>query len=229
MIEPRLIYASLFLSAFLIIFSIYRFNKLSNYKNWWSLCILPVFFVTGLAVYSLFLPAGIVIHLLFIINLLFTFYYLRNVYFYLIEPGKNTEQIQNFSSYGNFLVIFFISSSLFGFQAFLNISMWLLLFLFAVTVFSVLYEVMVTNEINLNKGGIYIFIFGLIFIEIVIGLYFLPLNHNILGLIMAICYYVLIGLLKFHLKQKLNKQAVKTYLIFGSVGILLILLTAHWR
>jgi hypothetical protein len=118
---------------------------------------------------------------------------------------------------------------MFGLQSFLNISVWLLLAIFAGMTFLVLYEVMATNEIDLSKGYLYIFIFTLILIEITVGVYFLPLNYNIIGLIVAICYYVLIGLLKFHLKQRLTKQAVKTYLFSGLAGAFIILLTAQWR
>lgn len=228
-VNPQWIYFSLSTSVLLIIFSIYQFGKTSGYKRWWSLCILPVFFVTGLAVYSILLPAGILIHFLFAVNLFFIFYFLKNVYYYLSEPQKHTEQIQNFSSYGNFLVIFFASSSMFGLHSFLNISVWPLLAIFVGMIFMVLYEVMITNEIPLNKGWIYIFIFSLLLTEIAVGVYFLPLNYNILGLIVAICYYILIGLLKFHLRQKLNKQIAKIYLLFGFAGILIILLSAQWR
>jgi len=57
---------------------------------------------------------------------------------------------------------------------------------------------------------------------------FLTLSYYVLGLIVAICYYVLIGLVKAYLLDNLSAKTVKWYLIFGFLALILVLLTARW-
>jgi len=228
-INPCLIYASLVLSNILILFTIYQFYKLWRAKKWVSLGILPILFNTGVGIYSTLLMNSAIVQFLFFINLVFIFYYLRNAYYYFKTPRKYAPIMQNFSSYGNFLIIFFISASIFGLHSLLNVSIWLLMMIFAAVVVFVTYEVLITNEINGKGKGLYIFLYTLALVEFVWAIYFLPLNYNILGLAAAICYYVLIGLLKFYLKDSLDQRATKIYLTFGIMGLLLLLLTAQWR
>lgn len=227
--NPAWIYYSLPATAFLLVLTVHQFARLWRYKRWWQLSILPILFCGGVGIYSMLLVNQVLIQLLFVLVLLFIFYYLRNVYFYFKNPIKSGVIIQNFSSYGNFLVVFFIAATIFGLHSLLNISIWLLILIFAAITLLILYEVMMTNEIPLSKGGIFIFILGLILLQITGSFYFLPLSYNILGLAVAICYYVLIGVLKLHLKGTLNKGAIKIYLTFGLGGLFLILLTAPWR
>lgn len=227
--DPSWIYYSLSISVFLLILTIHQFGRLWGYKKWWELSILPILFIGGVTIYSMLLANQLLIHFLFVLVLLFTFYYLRNVYFYFKDRGENGAIMQNFSSYGNFLVVFFITATVFGLHSLLNVSIWLLISIFAGIMLLILYEVMTTNEIPLSRGGIFIFILALILLQITGSFYFLPLSYNILGLSVAICYYILIGLLKFHLKGTLNKGAIQIYLVFGLSGLLLIFLTASWR
>jgi len=57
---------------------------------------------------------------------------------------------------------------------------------------------------------------------------FTSLSFYILGLILAVCYYILIGLIRFYLLGRLTRQTIKLYLIFGLSSIFLVLLTAKW-
>jgi hypothetical protein len=68
----------------------------------------------------------------------------------------------------------------------------------------------------------------LILVELFWSISFLPFNYNITGLILAVCYYVIIGLVKNHLLGKLDAAKVKMYLILGGVSLFLIMLTARW-
>jgi hypothetical protein len=196
--------------------------------NWWDYCILPVFFINGLAIYVSLLVNNLVIHALLIFNSLFVFYYLRNSFFYFAQKKQSGDIMKNFSSYGNFLIVFFISASIFGLRSFLGISLWILMFVFTVIVLMIVYEVLVTNEIKIKRGLHFIFLLALLMAEIIYAVSFLPFNYNILGLTVAICYYISIGILKFYLKNNISRRAVKLYLTTGSISILILLLTAQW-
>ena len=67
-----------------------------------------------------------------------------------------------------------------------------------------------------------------VLIEIAWSLSFWPLSYYILGLVMAIFYYIIIGIVRFYLLNELDRKIIKLYLVFGFLGITLVLLTARW-
>jgi hypothetical protein len=71
-------------------------------------------------------------------------------------------------------------------------------------------------------------IISLVIAEIAWSIAYLPFAYNISGLILAICYYIIVGLAKDHLLGKLDKKSIKFYLIFGFLGIIIILAMAKW-
>lgn len=226
---PRLFYFILIAINLLIFFSLKKIKgKKITEKSLWNISILPIFFSTSLMIYSALITNNFFIHFLFVVNLLFTYYYLKSAYFKDTEHGGVKDSFENISSYGNFLTLFFASASIYGLKAFLGIPVWLLIIAMAIIILLIVYEAIWANRIKIRQGGAYILIVCLLLIQIAWSIYFLPLNHNTLGLILAICYYILIGLTKSFLRDNLNRRTIKLYLIFGLGSIVLILLTAKW-
>ena len=179
--------------------------------------------------YSTLLVSKFIIQLLFILNIISLYFYLRNVYYYLVRPAAyKIFTIESISSYGNFLIFFLISAALYGFQSFLNIKVWpLMMALLAITAL-IVYQMIWANKIDLSRGMIYILISCLVILELSWSVSFLPLNHNIAGLIIAICYYMLTGLIRHYLLDKLDKEKIKSYLGFGMASLFIILFAAKW-
>ncbi len=227
-LKPELIYIWLLLSNLALLFTIRSFSKFWNVSNWWDYCILPVFFVSSLAIYVSLLISKTTIQFLFFINFVFIFYYLKNAYFYFAKKEKGKALMQNFSALGSFLVVFFVSASIFGLHLFLNVSLWLSIFIYTVIILMLVYSVFITNQIKIRQNIYFIFLITLIMAEIFYVISFLPFSYKILGLTVAICYYISIGILKFHLKNSLTQKAVKLYLTAGIASILVLFLSAQW-
>ena len=92
----------------------------------------------------------------------------------------------------------------------------------------VIYEALWENKINFREAFVFIIIGSLILLEMAWSISFLPLNFNIIGLILAICYYMITGFIKYYLLDNLNKKIVKSYLLIGFGSIFILLLTARW-
>ena len=151
---------------------------------------------------------------------IFIYLYFRTLYFYLVRPSKkNRLSLENLSSYGNFLAFYFIAASVYGLQSFLTILYWELMLGLLVLIAIIIYQVFWANEIGFEQGLIYIILGCLVLIELAWSISFLTLRFYILGLILAVAYYVLIGLTRFYLLGKLNQSIIKKYLIesLGSV------------
>jgi hypothetical protein len=191
--------------------------------EFWSFSIFPLLFSGSLAAYSLLLVNHVAIHFLFAINLFFTYFYLKNIY-----RGGQKEFLENISSFGNLLVIFFSFSVIYGLESFLGLPIWLLILGSAALVILLVYQIFWANAIKAENVLAYVFLSGLLLTEIAWAVYFLPFNYNTLGLLVTICYYLLIGFTKLSLGEKLTNRQIKLYLVSGLVSFLLILSTAKW-
>jgi hypothetical protein len=227
---PRMIYVCLVLANLLVFFTTNQFTKASDVsKSWWKFLILPSFFLTSLAAFTILIPNKFIVQILFILNSIFLYFYIRTIYYYLIQPAfYRNLSLENISSYGNFLTFFFVSSVIYGLQSFLNISIWPLMVIMVVVTALIVYQVLWINRIDNRPAFVYILISSLILVELAWSISFLPLNFNIAGLILAICYYILIGLVRHHLLEKLDKRTIELYLFFGFGSIIIILLTSRW-
>jgi len=231
-IKPKFIYFAATLIILLIISAARRLTRHSLIdKTWWNMIILPIIFSSSLIAYSVLLPKTnlFLSQVLSFLNAGFLFFYLRAVYFYLILPSAEKKiGLENISSYGNFLALFFVSATVYGMQSFLNTPIWLLISIFLLLSGLLTYQVFWSNRISVNNGFIYILICCLVLTELAWSLFYLPFNFNVSGFILAIYYYILIGLTRAYLQDRLNNRVIKLYLGLGLFSIFAILFTARW-
>lgn len=227
---PKLVYLAAALANLLIFFASWQFCRASQVdKKWWNYLILPAVMSTLVLAYSVFMSRQLLIQLLFVFNLVFLYLYLRQVYYYLLNPlAYEVFSIENISSGANWLSFFFLAATVYGLQSFLNLPiLWLALVMLAVTAL-IIYQIIWANKIELKIALPYLLISCLILVELSWSISFLPFNYNISGLALAICYYVIIGLVKNHLLDKLDAKRLRMYLLLGSISLFLILFTAKW-
>lgn len=228
--RPHLVYVVIILVILLFLFVVRQF-LLSRAKpeKWWNVIIQPFVFFLGTISFTALIPSKSLLHILVVFFGIFIYLYFRTLYFYLVRPSKkNRLSLENLSSYGNFLAFYFIAASVYGFQAFLSFPIWSLMLLLMILTAMIIYQVFWANEIDLKKSLIYIVLGCLALIELAWSISFLTLSFYILGLILAVSYYVLIGLTRFYLLGKLNKSIIQKYLIFGLASILIVLFTSRW-
>jgi hypothetical protein len=227
---PKLIYVALVMAVLIFFFTVRQFTLAAKrQEKWWNYLILPAGFFAGNAVFSAMIPSPWFIQFMFAVNWLFNILYFRTIYYYLLRVEKyQAQRLENISSYGNFLAFYFIASSVYGLQIFLNIDIWVLIIGLLFFIFLIVYQVFWANGIDIHLGLFYAIIISLVLVEIAWSASFLTLNFYILGLLLAVCYYILIGLARFYLLSKLSNKIIKLYLIFGFSSILLVLFTANW-
>ncbi len=225
-----------FVFTFLLILFSGRQLILGTTKNEksYNVILLPIYLSFSTILLSIMIPMDyffgkLIIQVLFIFVIIILYYYYRLLYFYLINPSKYQKYSLAFlSSYANFLSVYLLASAIFGLQSFLNIPIWFLMLLMLLFIIVVVYELMWINSILGPKSYFYIALVCLTIFQLSWAISFLTLSYYILGLLIAIAYYVLIGLVRFHLLKIINKKIIKTYLTLGFVSLLIVLLTAHW-
>jgi len=228
--KPEMIYVAIVFIVLLFLFALRQFIRVSERETGvWNFIILPFSFTIGLIIFSVMVPSRAVVQILFFLDLFFLYIYFKHVYYYLAKSSFYKKfALENISAYGNFLVVFLFFSSIYGLQSFLNISVWILMIIVVIVSAVVVYQVIWINKIDMRQGSFYVILACLVLVETAWALSFLPLSFYLLGLILAICYYMLIGIIRFHLIGNLNRRLVKLYLASGFAAILLVLLTARW-
>ena len=230
---PNLFFTSLLLANLVVLAAILVFARASQTKKTLAIylgtAILPLGFLSSILVYSSLAVNRFFVQFLFLAGAGFIYFYLRYLYYYLVRPEFcSGDTLKNFSSLGNFFIIFFSAAAIYGLQSFLNLPVWLLMIVMLIITLLVVYQVMWASKISLKPAFPYILISGVVLLEIGWSISFLPLNYNIVGLVLAICYYILISLSLSYLGDVLNKKTIKQYLLFGFLSILIVLLSARW-
>jgi hypothetical protein len=228
--RPKLLFVVLVLMWLIFFFTVRQFLiEGKSREKWWSFIIIPGVFTTGLLIFSTMVPSRLIVQLLFVFNTIIVYIYFRSIYYYLVQPKRyKNDTLENLSSYGNFLSIYFISASSYGLQVFLGIEVWLTMILIIVTFALVIYQVLWINRIDMRRGFLFILVMCLALIQVAWAASFLTLSFYVLGLILAVCYYILIGLVRFYLLGRLTPSLIKIYLAFGFGSIIIVLLTANW-
>ena len=230
---PKSIYITLILINLLFLTLLKKFFNL-DHKERLNYLTLPALFTLGIVTYSTMIPNKIIIQLLFSINIIFIYTYFRELYLFFDTKVENKfSNIENIFYFGNFLSFFFISASLYGFYSHINISIILLLAIMLIVCILLVYNIIFMLNLKTgkeNKNNLsYIIIFCVILIELASAIWFLPFDHNMIGLVLSICYYMLIGLAKYYLLLgKIEIEKIKLYLGFGFSAIFFILATAQW-
>lgn len=202
--------------------------KKISIASWWNFLILPFIFISSLSFYISLISNRFIIHLLIIVGVIFVFSYLKDsAKFFLGKEGDKNGRLENISSYGNFLSFFFLAASTYGLKSFFGISNLVLVPSFFAGAWLLVHQSVWVNNIKLKEERFFTLIITLILIEIAMAAYFLPFNYNALGLILAICYYMLIGIAKSFFRSS-NKWSIRSYLILGFLSILVILLSSQW-
>jgi len=228
---PQSFYALIVILNAAILYSVYRITKKSQTpaKSWYNFYILPFCFLNSTIIYLLVLSNAWLVQGLAIFAAVFIYLYLNSIFLYHHLPALyKSFQIENISSYGNFLAVFFLSSALYGLQSFLGWPVWLIMLLLTIFFLLAIYQVNWANKIAIADSSAHIFVHTLILVELAWTLSFLPLGFNILGLMLAASYYVLAGISRHFLQGSLDGKVVKTYLGIAALCVIIILLSARW-
>lgn len=223
---PSLFYLSISLVNLAFFLAFYFFSN-GGFFNKRSLIFLifPVLLTNSLIVFISILTNGLFIQFLIFFNFLFMHHYVKQYYRDQILKVEGVKWV-SFSSYISFLIIFFSSSSIYGLNSLLSFSVWSLACAMMLVFVLTTYQSFYFNKISQRRFMVFILFICFISVEILWTLFFLPFSYYVLGLILAICYYVIIGVTKLFLKESVDRRKVGFFLLFGGFSIFLVILTA---
>ena len=215
----------------LIIFWVFRlFKKETNKKtgNWWSYSILPVIFNLSTILYFSIEPNLMIGQLILFLDAFFLFHYLKNIYYFIANKENRSEQLKNISFFGGVLLIFFSAGFIYGLKAFLGYPLLPVFLAFSVSILAAWYQIFIFGPFSIKKNINFFLIALLSLLQIALVLFFLPFSYHILGIIMTLAFYFVVGIGRLYLQGFIPKKQLKFYLIFTILAGFFLLLTARW-
>ena len=198
-------------------------------EGWWHVAITPVVFVVATALFLLFIETPVFYWIIPGVAGLFLFFFCEHLFRFVHLPGlyqpyalEHTSLVLHAGS------MYFLATTFFGLQMFLQAPVWLLAVIFVFVSAALVYETLWVSKIRdtfaLKAAGVLGLVLGQAFLVFAI----LPISFLVSGTSIAILFYVLLGMLRASSLQKLSGVVLKRYLLTGGALLTLILLTAQW-
>lgn len=227
--RPEFFFVSLGLGLLIITLSVRAVITKNSPKFWPVFMLAPALFYLSLSLYSAIIVNSFWIQILFILNVWFIFSYLKNIYYHFSLPTPaGEEKLRRLLKSGSFLSTFALAATLYGLPIFLSWNFGLLLLFFVAASFILFGQFLIfAKDVN-REQRIFLLINILTLAEFVGVLFFLPLNYNILGLLVALVFYLLILFNDWRSENRLNFKHIKWPIILVIGVTTLILLSARW-
>lgn len=227
--QPDFFFVSLGLGALIIIFYVRSLIKKRGGRFWPVFILPPVLFYLSFSLYSAIIVSQFWIQTIFLLIAWFSFSYLKNIYYYFSFGAPEREvRLRRLIASGTFLSTFAFAANLYGLPIFLSWPFALILLAFAAISLGLFGQFLIfSSQVN-HEERHFLAINVLVLAEFAGVLYFLPLNYNILGLLVAVVFYFLVMLNDWRAAERLNFKNVKWPVFIVSAIIILILLTARW-
>lgn len=227
--KPVFFFLALSFGVLIISFGVYALIKDKKEKFWPAYILAPVLFFLSFSFYSSIIISYFWIQVIFILIAWFIFSYFQNIYYYFSFGAPEREvKIRRLMVSGSFLSTFALAATLYGLPIFLSWPFILLLLSFIVISLALFGQFFIFSKNISREQQIFLGINILVLAEFAGIFYLLPLNFNILGLLVAIIFYLLLLLNDWRTENKLNFRNLKWPIIISSLVIVFILLSARW-
>lgn len=226
---PKSVFISLFLSIVFILLSTKIIRSGSKNKSWLLLSILPILLYLSLSLYGALLSNRLIVQALMLFLAGLIFYYFKNLYYYLVsEDESRIIKLESFSATAGFLIIFTSFASIYILPLFVRLNINIMLLAALPLIFFLFLQPVLFSRVKLKNNLSLVFINTLILAQMSWLFSLFPLNYNVLGLLAALTYYLILIVTRLSLKGVLNRRNLKWPLVLVIIATLSLLLSARW-
>lgn len=229
--RPEALLGLLVFSLFIFIVLLARLLKFEvKSLPFWIFFSLPLMLL--LASFLLFFftesPVTIFIGGLFITGLIWVF--LESLYTFYYFPANYQPYSLEYLALSMYVVMTFaLCSGSYALLLFIQVlPVWLpVIILFAFFVFSIVCMFWV-SKVHIESSLIYGLVGALALTQLFLAISFLPTSFMVNGAVLAIFFYMFLGISRAHILERLSKVVLRRYLLSGILGIILLLITTKW-
>lgn len=159
-------------------------------------------------------------------------YFIWHLYRYLLSArqyytAKKLDFV-DFSFYHSLVNIFLLSALIFGLQSTLSLAVWpLLVSAIPIVLISIIALAIRQGWFALVSWRFWLFL-GILEVEVLLVLSFLPLNYLVLGVLATLFLYSALNFSRLYFEKRLSRKKIKTYALVTIISLIIIFLTARW-
>ncbi len=198
-------------------------------KAFWGLIAAPFLFLAGAVTLFVLADSGSVRIVIMLATTLLSYFYAEHLFHFVHLPAAyQAYGLQNTGGVMSILTVFYLSASGYALGSFVRVPLTVLatvvFFLFIISAASALWIAKVPRERALT----YALAASVIFTELYAAISFLPISFMTAGALIAVLYYIFMGLSRAHVQAKLGRKVIRRYVGVGSIMLLALVLTAKW-
>jgi hypothetical protein len=226
---PKLFFVALSLGALFIVLATKELAVKNRRLDWPLFFYFPLIFFASSSLYGTLIPSFYWLQALLLLNAGFIFIYFKNLYYlFRYEAPIRIDQLDVFLMAGSVLTIFFLASTAYGLPIFLGWSFWPLLVTFSLAAFPLFFQPFILGSLKLKINWPFFLVVILALAQLAWVIYLLPFVFNVLGLLVAIIFYILFLTLRLFIRGNLSGRILRFPLILSSIIVVILLLTTHW-
>lgn len=197
--------------------------------RFWAFLVVPLGLGTAAFALMLFLEQVSQIWILGILTALLAFFFAEHLFAYLHMPGRyRMNALEYVALVIHVFTIFGLAASLYALRLFTQVSLWIAVPTFALSVFILLLATLWICKIEGLRLRQYACAGTLVMTELFFCIAQLPTGFYPNAALLAVASYLLLGTLRAHTLHKLSKPVALRYVMIGIVLIGLIVGTARW-
>lgn len=198
-------------------------------KDWWRFAISPWLAAVSILLFGVVISGSLPYILLVVMSVILQIIYWRHLLTYTSESLSYVPfSLERLSFSYNFLTIFFLAASMFGFRRFLDISNWIL-----APIFGLCLAVLILQRLWISQskpGAAWRLAVGLFIgiMELFLVASFLPLDFRLLAFLVAAAYYGFVSLGAEQSEKEVSRLNFRLLVIIIIVGCIAVFATARW-
>lgn len=219
--------------AVLLILPFLLFARLCQWQvrsfQFWYLCGTPVLFLAAAFGFLLLLEHSAARFVLVGISSASVFIFAELIFSYIHLPVSYVPySIEHASLPLNLLSIFFLAAFAFGTNTLIHASLPLLCVVFAVMTMYIVYGTLWVSKVSVEQALPYAVAGTVLATQLFAVLSFLPTGFYTNATLLALYFYVFLGMTRARSLQKLSRTVARRYVGFGVALMIFILTTARW-
>lgn len=227
--NPQLFFVSLSLGVLIIALSARGLALKNSTLDWPLFLYFPLILFISSSLYGTLIANPYLIQGLLLINVLFVYIYFNNLYyFFRYKAPDRIDKLDTFLMTGSVLSVFFAGATAYALPVFLGWSFWPLLFILSALTLPLFFQPFILGSLNLKNNRPFFISALIIFTQVAGAIYLFPFSFNVLGLMLAIVFYVLFIILRLHIRGRLSAKLLRLPLISSLIIIIMLLLTTRW-
>ncbi len=212
---------------------IFLFGRLANInlqekESWWLVVIPFLYIFSSLLLFLLTDDAFIRVLVIFASAFMIYFYAEHLFRFVHLPSTYQAYSLQNSAGIMAVMSIFFLASGGYALFFFARIPLSLFIVIFGVLVVILSYAALWISKVQKDRIPVYALAAGVLCSELLAAVSYLPIVAITSGAMIAVLFYMYLGLCRAALLAKLSKMVVRRYLVIGTLMLLAIILTAEW-